>query len=104
MIIDWQHHFSPEQVFTNRGGKSGQAFLRNGKVAEVTYLRPEAYQIDKHLEFMDAAGIDMAVLSLTWDTVEECKLTDDSYIKLMKEYPRRVVGLAPCIPTRWKLP
>ncbi len=82
MIIDWQHHFDPEEIYIKRGGKSGRAVIQNGKVG--MHLYPEAYQIDKHLEFMDAAGIDMAVLSTSLDTVEECKVTSDAYLKVRK--------------------
>lgn len=70
MIIDWQHHFSPEEIFKKRGGKPGQAFIKDGKVT--MHLYEEVYQIDKQLEFMDAAGIDVAVLSTTLDSVEDC--------------------------------
>lgn len=101
MIIDWQHHFSPEEIFKRRGGgKTGQALIRDGKVG--MHIRDEVYQIDKHLEFMDAAGIDVAVLSATVNYVEDCRLTNDLYVRVMNEYPQRVVGLTPCIPTRGK--
>lgn len=98
MVIDWQHHCSPEEVFRKRGGKAGQPLVKDGKVG--MHLYEEAYQINKQLEFMDEAGIDVAVLSSTLDSVEDCRLTDDFYVKVMKEHPKRFVCLAPCIPTR----
>lgn len=100
MIIDWQHHFSSKEIFNRLGGKSGQPVIKNGKVGQRLY--EEIYQIDKHLEFMDAAGIDMAVFSTTRDSIEECKLTDDLYVKVMKEHSSRVVCLAPCMPAHGK--
>lgn len=100
MIIDWQHHFSAEEIY-RRQGKSDQAVIKDGKVG--MHLYEEAYQIDKQLQFMDAAGIDVALLSTTLDSVEDCKLTDDLYVKVMKEYPNRLVCLAPCIPTRGEM-
>ena len=72
MIIDWQHHFSPEEIYKKRGGKPGQPVIKDGKVG--LHLYPEVHQIGKHIEFMDAAGIDVAVLSATLDSVEDCKL------------------------------
>jgi len=49
---------------------------------------------------MDAAGIDIAVLSTSrCNTLEECIIADDALGKIMKEYPDRFVGLARCIPT-----
>ncbi len=97
MIIDWQHHFSSEEIYRKRG-KAGQMVMKEGKVTML--LHEESYQIDKHLEFMDEAGIDMAVLSTTLYSVEDCKLIDDHYAKVVKDYPDRFVCLAPCLPTR----
>ena len=97
LIIDWQHHFAPQEVYGKKG-KPGQAYYERGKVG--AHVREEIYQIDKHLKFMDAAGIDIAVLSSpTLHTIEECKIVDDTYAKIMKEYPDRFVCLAPCVPT-----
>ncbi|MBI4295871.1 MAG: amidohydrolase [Chloroflexi bacterium] len=99
MIIDWEHHASPEEVYAKRG-RPGELQVKDGMIGMI--LVAEAYQIDKHLEFMDAAGIDMSVLSATLDAVEECRTTDDWYAKVMKEHPNRFVCFAPCIPTRGK--
>lgn len=98
MIIDWQHHFSPEEVSRKRGGKAGKAVVEKGVVG--LYIFEEVYQVDKQLAYMDETGIDMSVVSATLREVEDCKLTDDLYVKLMEEHPKRFVGLAPCIPTR----
>lgn len=102
MIIDWQHHFAPYEVYNSlygKQGKPGQALCIGGKVG--SHFREEAYQIDKHLEFMDAAGINIAVLSPPGlRNVQECKLVDENYANIMKQYPDRFVGLAQCIPTQ----
>jgi predicted TIM-barrel fold metal-dependent hydrolase len=98
MIIDWQHHASPEEVMKKRGGKPGQPFIKDGKVG--LHLYSEVYQMDKQLEFMDNAGIDASVLSATLDSVEDCILTDEMYARLTKEHPERFICFAPCIPTR----
>jgi len=98
MIIDWQHHFSPEEIYIKRGGRPGQAIIKDGKVAG--RLRQELYQIESHVEFMDVSGIDMAVLSASPDSVEDCKLTDDAYARIMRDHPKRFLCIAPCIPTK----
>lgn len=100
MIIDWQHHFSPKEISQKRGGKVGQAVIEKGVVG--LYIMEEVYSLDKQLKFMDEAGIDMSVLSATLREVEDCKLTDDAYARIMKDHPDRFVCLAPCIPTRGK--
>jgi predicted TIM-barrel fold metal-dependent hydrolase len=98
MIIDWQHHLSPEAISQKRGGKVGQAVIEKGMVG--LYIREEVYSVDMQLEYMDETGIDISVVSATLRTLEDCKLTDDFYAKVMKEHPKRFVGLAPCIPTK----
>jgi len=95
MIIDWQHHFSTPELYP---GKSGEPVYEGGKVA--AHVRQEIYQVEKHLEFMDAAGIDMAVLSFIGaHNVEECKLLHDNCANIFREHPKRFAGLALCIPT-----
>jgi len=100
MIIDWEHHFIAEEIYRRRGVKAGQPLIKDGKIAGHMY--DEVHQIDKHIEFMDEVGIDTAVLSDTLDSVEDCRLTHDVFIKLTNEFPGRLVGLAHCIPTRGK--
>jgi predicted TIM-barrel fold metal-dependent hydrolase len=100
MIIDWQHHFSPKAISDKRGGKAGQPVMEKGMVG--LYIHEEVYTVEKHLQFMEETGIDKCVLSATLSSVEDCKLTDDAYVVLGKEYPDRFVCLAPCIPTRGK--
>ena len=100
MIIDWQHHVSPEEVMRRRGGKTGRPFIKDGKVG--MHLFSEVYEIDKQLAFMDAAGIDVAVASATLESVENCRLTADFYEEILKKHSDRFVCLAPCIPTRGK--
>lgn len=96
MMIDWEHHWEPIEIF-NKRGKPGNAVIEDKKVR--LYLFTEMYQIEKHIEFMDAAGIDMAVLSTHPASVEDCKLIDDHYLRITKDYPTRFTCLAPCIPT-----
>jgi len=104
MIIDWQHHYLPEDQWLKKGGKAGErTTIFKGGSPRVT-LHPESYQIDKHLEAMDYAGIDIAVLSklfLVDDigiALEECRHWDDAIAAIMRDYPGRFVGLCPIPP------
>lgn len=106
MIIDWQHHFLPEEIYRSGRAYPGESSCRDGQSSvthqgKVTLRIPEElYQVDSHLKFMDTAGIDIAVLSYTAaSNIEDCKRIHDSYGDLMKKYPGRFVGLALCIPT-----
>lgn len=102
MIIDWQHHFTPQEIVNKRRGPkrvpSQPVYDDKGRV--VTHYRPEMYDIDKHLEWMDAAGIDIAVLSSPGcRTLEDCIIIDDALGSIVEKHPNRFVGLARCIPT-----
>lgn len=104
MIIDWQHHYLQEELWLEKGGKSGErVVLYENGIPRVT-LQPELYRIDKHLEAMDNAGIDIAVLSKVFianDTeiaLKECKGWDDSVADIIRDYPGRFVALAPIPP------
>jgi aminocarboxymuconate-semialdehyde decarboxylase len=104
MIIDWEHHYLPEELWLKKGGKKGERaiFYERGKPRG--NLHPELYDVEEHLRLMDAVGIDVAVLSMavsnddTQIALEECKFWDDKVAELMKEYPKRFVGLAPIPP------
>ena len=78
MIVDWQHHFSPQELINRRGGATEGP-------------RREGDRVDKHLEWMDAAGIDVAVLSASrCNTLEECVIADDALGNIMKKHPNRL--------------
>ena len=60
---------------------------------------PERWcRADVQLAEMDAAGIDVAVLSAAcypaWLTLPAARLLNDAYADLQRQHPRRFVGLA----------
>ena len=102
MVIDWQHHLTPEPMWKARGGKPGQVvkLYQHGKF--IMPLYESLYRIEAHLEDMDAAGIDITVLSETPYKLDECKLINDTYGEIVKRYPDRIVALTPCLPLQGK--
>ena len=104
MVVDWEHHYLPEELWLKKGGKKGERgiFYEHGRPRG--WLNPELYDVEEHLRVMDAVGIDVAVLSMaitTDDTqiaLEECKVWDDRTAELLKKYPKRLVSLAPVPP------
>ncbi|MDP2643727.1 MAG: amidohydrolase family protein [Desulfobacterales bacterium] len=98
MIIDWQHHLTPEPIWRERGGKADETVLLHQYGKLIMPLYESCYLIEKHLEDMAQAGIDMAVLSETPYQLDECRLINDTYAKLMQKYPDHIVGLAPGLP------
>ncbi|MBI2358296.1 MAG: amidohydrolase [Deltaproteobacteria bacterium] len=104
MIIDWEHHYLPEELWIKKGGRKAErtTFFEHGRPRGT--LNPELYDAEEHLRIMDAVGIDVAVLSMavtqdnTEVALEECKVWDDRVAELGKKYPGRFVGLAPIPP------
>ncbi len=100
MIIDWEHHYLPEELWVKKGGKLGErtTFYEHDKPRGT--LNPELYDIENHFKMMDNAGIDMAVLSIaisndnTRIAMEEGKIWNDDVAKLIKKYPKKIAGLA----------
>jgi len=103
MIIDFEHHYIPYEIWTKKGGKPGQivrVFSPDGR--EIRPLDDASHDIQIHLKNMDIAGIDMAVLTGTIDSLEEAKLFNDSCSEVVKKYPKRFVGFASTMPLRGK--
>ena len=109
MIIDTHHHWIPKKHFetfekyVTRPGESvtrdkqgGAHLWRNG--LHLTGPTPLFYEMDRHLQDMDAAGIDMAVLQLPswseWNTVRLAPYINNCCAEIVARYPKRFVGLA----------
>ncbi len=98
MVIDLEHHWSPEELWRRHGGKEGQLVpqRRYGKTGGDLY--DGLYRIDRHFEFMDSAGIDMAVITGGFGGIlEECQIFNNALAQLVRQYPKRFIGLA-CVP------
>jgi predicted TIM-barrel fold metal-dependent hydrolase len=104
MIVDWEHHYLPEELFLKKGGKKGERVIlyENGKPR--TTLQPEVCDVEGHLRVMDAAGIDIALLTRTTATargdalLEETKFWNNKTAEMIKDHPKRFFGLAPIPP------
>lgn len=107
MIIDVHHHWMPAEQLRDldklmRKGervtrdKWGNAHLyRNG--IHITAPGLLWCDVDKQIEDMDAAGVDMAVLSLAgtheWTTSDTAPFINDSFAEVVQKHPDRFVGL-----------
>jgi predicted TIM-barrel fold metal-dependent hydrolase len=96
MIIDVENHFYLEETTEKRTFESGKICERywdkDGKVK--IRQSQEAARIERYLQFMDDAGIDMAVLTNQSRKLEQHKKWHDLCSKLVKEYPKRLIGFA----------
>jgi predicted TIM-barrel fold metal-dependent hydrolase len=104
MIIDWEHHYLPEELMLKKGGKKGEQTIVYEHGRPRGNLRPELADVDEHLRVMDAVGIDVAVFSIavssddTQVALEECRVWNDCAAEVVRRYPKRFVGLAPIPP------
>ena len=100
MIIDFEHHIFIEEQVQKGSSDSGKICERywddqgNLKIR----LFEAATHVDRYLQFMDDAGIDMAVLTTNLIRgLEPMKRWNDFCAKVVRENPKRFVGFA-CIP------
>ena len=104
MIVDWEHHYLPEELWLKKGGKKGERAIFYERGNPRGTLHPELCDAEEQLRVMDAVGIDVAVLSMAVSNndpqiaLEECRIWDDRTAELTKKYPKRFVGLAPIPP------
>lgn len=99
MIIDWEHHFLPLDLFRKFGGRQGEHALvmKEGKVDWSPY--DALWNIDLQLEFMDQSGIDVAVLTTGRSlSLEEAVSFDDQVSEVCRTHPGRFASLVPVSP------
>jgi len=100
MIVDLEHHVYTEDQLRKRGGKLGRTERTWGPDGKMK-MRPalELSQIEKHLQFMDEAGIDLSVLTMhVHGNLEEIRKSNDYLAKVVKGNPKRFVGFAATLP------
>ena len=103
MVIDFEHHYTPFEMWKKRGGKPGQMvrkFTPDGR--EIRPMYDADHDIELHLKYMDMAGIDMAVLTKTIDNLEEARMFNAGCSDATKKYPNRFVGFAATAPLEGK--
>ncbi|MFC0040197.1 amidohydrolase family protein [Actinomadura rayongensis] len=96
LVIDTHHHYVPPALVARYdGGRSGTQVAPPGMTKINSH--PGLSDVDERLRTMDAAGVDVAVLSsiLSWDaSAEECRITNDAFAGLQTSHPGRFAGLA----------
>ena len=98
-VTDMQHHFIPEaglKLFTQTPEHDFTTGLRR-------YLKAYRVMADikQHLDYMDDAGIDVAVLStgsFSPNGYEFCRACNTAYAAAIKEYPGRFKGMIQVFP------
>ncbi|HZS01839.1 MAG TPA: amidohydrolase family protein [Chloroflexota bacterium] len=114
-VVDLHHHWLPRELvehveqFLPPGYRAerradGRLGVFDPDGLEGLTVAPERWcRAELQLAEMDAAGIDVAVLSAAcypaWLTMPAARLLNDAYADLQRQHPRRFVGLAhvpPC--------
>jgi predicted TIM-barrel fold metal-dependent hydrolase len=107
MIIDAHHHWIPSNIIEDlpKYLNPGERIVKDGENlrilrghTELFTLHPHYSDVQLQLKEMDAAGVDVAVMSIAclqqWNTVHMARRINDAYAELQERYPQRIVGLA----------
>jgi predicted TIM-barrel fold metal-dependent hydrolase len=96
MIVDFQHHYTPPELMEH-GKDAGSLRLDEHGNPEYRF-NPLLADLAAHVQTMDRAGIDVAVLScgsgLDQPNLDICRLINDHLHQAQKDYPGRFIGLA----------
>jgi len=96
MVVDFQHHFTPRELFKKDLG--GRRILEYDETGAPSYTSHKLlYDLDEHIRMMDAAGIDAAVLTSGAGmsaSLERSILINDKARKAERDYPGRFIGCA----------
>jgi predicted TIM-barrel fold metal-dependent hydrolase len=96
MIVDLEHHYRPAR--DGVGGAVERGWTDEG---QFRYARGNsASDVDRHLWFMDEAGIDISVLSGQFGgaTLDKCKNWNDACARVVGDHPKRFAGFASVLP------
>jgi predicted TIM-barrel fold metal-dependent hydrolase len=96
MIVDFQHHFTPRELFPEElGDRKILQYDENGAPSYISHSL--LYDLDEHIRMMDMAGIDAAFLTsgagMCADP-ERSRFVNDKAKEAGRNYPRRFVGAA----------
>ncbi|MEL0114612.1 MAG: amidohydrolase family protein [Rickettsiales bacterium] len=96
MLVDFQHHFTPREFFPEGFGDQSKTFFDKNGVPSYSF-HSLLFDLDAHIEMMDVAGIDAAVLSCAegmCTDLEKSKLINDRTKEATLKYPGRFLGFA----------
>lgn len=96
MVIDYQHHYTPREFERPRPRAGRGAEYTNGNPSHT--FNPLIGDLDAHIPWMDAVGIDAAVLScprgMDNPDLGTCRRINDKLKEAEEKYPGRFIGIA----------
>ena len=96
MIVDFQHHYTPRELFRQDSENTGQVYCDANGVPSYSF-HSLLYDLDEHVAMMDEAGIDASVLSCAegmCGELDKCRLINDKLKEAEDNYPGRFIGTA----------
>lgn len=96
MIVDFQHHYTPRELFREDPGAGNRTFYDERGVPAYSF-HALLYDLDEHIAMMDEAGIDAAMLSCAEGMCgpsDKCRLINDRLKDAERNYPGRFIGTA----------
>jgi predicted TIM-barrel fold metal-dependent hydrolase len=101
MIIDMEHHAATPDMLEKGSSESGlyceRYWAKDGKMKVRSFK--ESAQAEERLQFMDEAGIDLALLSTNpLTTLDQCRRWNDCCAEMVNRHPRRFAGFATVLP------
>ena len=96
MIVDFQHHFTPRELFKeDPGDRPILTYDENGAPSYISHRL--LFDLDEHIRMMDFAGIDAAVLTSgagMCKDLERSRFINDKAEEAERNYPGRFIGAA----------
>ena len=96
MIVDFQHHFTPRELFKeDPGDRCILSYDENGAPSYISHRL--LYDLDEHIRMMDCADIDAAVLTSgagMCADLDRSRFINDKAKEAERSYPGRFIGAA----------
>ena len=96
MIVDFQNHYTPPELFQGDRNAATASLDENGNPRYLA--NPLLTDLDAHVRMMDRSGIDAVVLSsgpgFDQPDLATCRLINDRLHQAERDYPGRIIGLA----------
>jgi predicted TIM-barrel fold metal-dependent hydrolase len=96
LIVDFQHHFTPRELFKeDPGDRRILTYDENGAPSYISHSL--LFDLDEHVRMMDVAGVDAAVLTSgagMCADLERSRFINDKAREAERNYPGRFIGAA----------
>jgi len=96
LIVDFQHHFTPRELFKeDPGDRRILTYDENGAPSYISHAL--LFDLDEHIRMMDFAGIDAAVLTSgagMCADIERSRFINNKAKEAERNYPGRFIGAA----------